>query len=280
MKKVTILGSAAAEGIPAMFCNCRVCVEAWKNGGKDIRMRTAYKFNEHVRVDFGPDTLAQEFKYQLHSENLRHLFITHSHEDHFYSWLLNYRMPGFSVVPEGNLLNIYGNPGVMDAMNVHFAKHRCDYWKFRLNPVLITAFEPVELPEEDMTFYPMHANHMPTEKPMIYAIRYEDKWVLIANDTGVFPEEDWKFLEEKKFRFDLVISDCTGGLLDYRDGHMSGKFVLETKRRLEALGCVDGKTRYVINHFSHNGRATHAELEAHYNPYGIEVGFDGMELAL
>ena len=75
-----------------------------------------------------------------------------------------------------------------------------------------------------MTFYPMHANHMPTEKPMIYAIRYEDKWVLIANDTGVFPEEDWKFLEEKKFRFDLVISDCTGGLLDYRDGHMSGKF--------------------------------------------------------
>ena len=185
MKKVTILGSAAAEGIPAMFCNCRVCVEAWKNGGKDIRMRTAYKFNEHVRVDFGPDTLAQEFKYQLHSENLRHLFITHSHEDHFYSWLLNYRMPGFSVVPEGNLLNIYGNPGVMDAMNVHFAKHRCDYGKFRLNPVLITAFEPVELPEEDMTFYPMHANHMPTEKPMIYAIRYEDKWVLIANDTGV-----------------------------------------------------------------------------------------------
>lgn len=280
MKKVTILGSAAAEGIPAMFCNCRVCVEAWKNGGKDIRMRTAYKFNEHVRVDFGPDTLAQEFKYQLHSENLRHLFITHSHEDHFYLWLLNYRMPGFSVVPEGNLLNIYGNPGVMDAMNVHFAKHRCDYGKFRLNPVLITAFEPVELPEEDMTFYPMHANHMPTEKPMIYAIRYEDKWVLIANDTGVFPEEDWKFLEEKKFRFDLVISDCTGGLLDYRDGHMSGKFVLETKRRLEALGCVDGKTRYVINHFSHNGRATHAELEAHYNPYGIEVGFDGMELAL
>lgn len=280
MKKVTILGSAAAEGIPAMFCNCRVCVEAWKNGGKDVRMRTAYKLNEHVRVDFGPDTLAQEFKYQLHSENLRHLFITHSHEDHFYPWLLNYRMPGFSVVPEGNLLNIYGNPGVMDAMNVHFAKHRCDYRKFRLNPVLITAFEPVELPEEDMTFYPMYANHMPTEKPMIYAIRYENKWVLIANDTGVFPEEDWKFLEEKKFRFDLVISDCTGGLLDYRDGHMSGKFVLETKRRLEALGCIDGKTRYVINHFSHNGRATHAELEAHYNPYGIEVGFDGMELKL
>ena len=53
MKKVTILGSAAAEGIPAMFCNCRVCMKAWKNGGKDVRMRTAYKLNDHVRVDFG-----------------------------------------------------------------------------------------------------------------------------------------------------------------------------------------------------------------------------------
>ncbi len=280
MKKVTILGSAAAEGIPAMFCNCRVCREAWKNGGKDIRMRTAYKFNDRIRVDFGPDTLAQEYKFQLHSENLRHLFITHSHEDHLYNFLLNYRRPGFSVVPEDAILNIYGNPGVMMALNVHFARYRCDFAKFRLNPVELTPFVPLELPEEDMTFHPLRANHMPTEQPMIYAVRYGKKWVLIANDTGVFPEEDWNYIEEKMFRFDLVISDCTGGIIDIRDGHMSGKFVLETKARLEQIGAVDKATRYVINHFSHNGLATHAELEAYYNPHGIEVGYDGMELEL
>ena len=57
--------------------------------------RAAYKLNDHVRIDFGPDSLAQEYKFKLHSEKLKHLFITHSHEDHLYLNLLNYRMPRF-----------------------------------------------------------------------------------------------------------------------------------------------------------------------------------------
>ena len=81
-----------------------------------------------------------------------------------------------------------------------------------------------------------------------------------------------------KMEFDLVISDCTGGLLDIEHGHMSGKFVIDTKKRLEQMGSVNDSTVYVINHFSHNGRAVHAELEAHYNPYGIQVGYDGMKI--
>ena len=278
MGKITILGSAAAEGIPAMFCNCRVCTEAWKNGGKDVRMRAAYKLNDRVRVDFGPDSLAQEHKFQLHSENLKHLFITHSHEDHLYLNLLNYRRPGFSVVAEDNILNIYGNVGVMNAIYSHFATLRCDFKRHRFNPVEVKAFAPIELPEEDMTFHPMRANHMPTEEPNFYVIRHGNKWLMIANDTGYFCEEDWAYLAALNIRFDVVITDCTGGILDARDGHMSGKFVLATKERLEQMGCVDKNTQYFINHFSHNGRLTHAEFEEHYNKYGIQVGYDGLEI--
>ena len=278
MGKITILGSAAAEGIPALFCNCRVCNDAWKNGGKDMRMRTAYKLNDHVRIDFGPDSMVQEYKFQLRSENLKHLFITHSHEDHLYVNLLNYRRPGFSVVAEDNILNVYGNVGVIDAIYNHFAKTRCNFARFRLNPVEIQAFSPVELPEEDMTFHPMKANHMPSEQPNFYVIRHGKKWLMIANDTGYFCEEDWAYLAALKIRFDVVITDCTGGILDNRDGHMSGKYVLATKQRLEEMGCVDKDTKYFINHFSHNGRLTHAELEAHYNPHGIQVGYDGLEI--
>ena len=278
MGKITILGSAAAEGIPAMFCNCRVCTEAWKNGGKDRRMRAAYKLNDHVRIDFGPDTFCQELNYQLRSENLKHLFITHSHEDPLYCDLLDYRRPGFSVVAEDNILNIYGNVGVMDAIYTHFAKKRCNFPFYRLNPVEVTAFEPVELPGEDMTFYPMIANHMPTEKPNFYVIRHGKKWLMIANDTGYFCEEDWQFLEKLHVRFAVVITDCTGGIRDIRDGHMSGKYVIDTKKRLEEMGCVNEETKYFINHFSHNGRLTHAEFEAHYDPYGIQIGFDGLEI--
>ena len=286
MAQIQILGSAAAEGIPAIFCNCRVCTEAWKNGGKDIRMRAAYKLNDEVRIDFGPDSLAQEYKYSLHSEKLKHLFITHSHEDHCVPDLLTYRMSGFSAVDEGNTLNIYGNTGVIHLLQKFFWAKAYNYFdgdfrRFRLNLVQTEHFEPVILEDQDMEFYPLPACHQMNscmDKPQFYVFRIGSSWGMIANDTGYFHDPVWEFLEQKKFKFDLVISDCTGGLLDIEHGHMSGKFVIDTKKRLEQMGSVNDSTVYVINHFSHNGRAVHAELEAHYNPYGIQVGYDGMKI--
>jgi len=287
MAEIQVLGSAAAEGIPAIFCNCRVCREAWKNGGKDIRLRTAYKLSDAVRVDFGPDTLSQEYRYQLHSERLKHLFITHSHEDHCVPDLLSYRMPGFSKVEEDNILNIYGNAGIIHKLQKFFWSKpfpyfNGDYTRFRLNLVTLEAYTPVILEEENMEFLPVPADHqigMPGELPQIFVIRDGASRALIANDTGFLREEAWQFLEEKKFKFDLVISDCTGGLKDNERGHMSGKFVLETKARLEKMGSVTNSTQYFINHFSHNGQATHAELEAHYNPHGIQVAYDGLTIS-
>ena len=34
----------------------------------------------------------------------------------------------------------------------------------------------------------------------------------------------------------------------------------------------------VVNHFSHNGNAMHAELCDFFEPKGIVVGYDGLEL--
>lgn len=282
MAQIQILGSAAAEGVPAIFCNCRVCQEAWKKGGKDVRMRTAYKLNDEVRIDFGPDTLAQEYKFQLHSERLKHIFITHSHEDHLTPDYFYYRDPGFSKVPEDNILNIYGNRGVIHLLQKFFwdkVRFNGDYGRYRMNLVQTTHFEPVVLDDQDMEFYPLPACHQAgfiMDQPQFFVFRTGSSWAMIANDTGVFHDPVWEFLEEKKFKFDLVITDCTGGVVDFEHNHMSGKFVLETKKRLEEMGSVTDGTCYYINHFSHNGKATHAELESYYNPHGIQVGYDGL----
>ena len=34
------LGTAAAEGWPALFCDCRICRHARETGGKELRTRT------------------------------------------------------------------------------------------------------------------------------------------------------------------------------------------------------------------------------------------------
>ena len=281
---LTILGSAAAEGYPAMFCGCPGCQAAWKNGGKDIRLRTAYKISERVRVDFGPDTLAQEYKFNLHSENLRHLFITHPHEDHLYNQLLGYRVRGFSSVPEGHTLTIHGSKGsISTIMQFLWGANlfRGDLSAYQIKTHIWEYFETIVPEGEDMEFIPLPARHYfdrPNIGAAIYVIRNGSKWILIGNDTGYFPDETWKFLEEKKFHFDIVVLDCTYGTRTASDGHMGGERIFDVRNRLETMGSASAETKFVVNHFTHNCRNSHAELEAYFNPRGIAVGWDGMEL--
>ena len=281
---ITILGSAAAEGIPAMFCGCPLCRKAAELGGKDHRYRTAYKVNDRVRIDFGPDTLAQEYKFHLHSERLRHLFITHPHEDHLYCNLLFYRMPGFSAVPDGNLLTIYGSRGtIAEIMQALWSTNgfNGDLNRYKLKTVIFDYFEVIKPEGEDMEVIPLPASHYfdrPYIQPAIYVIRSGEKWILIANDTGDFPDPTWKFLKEQEFHFDIVICDCTYGTRSLKSGHMGGEAVLEVKDRLEKMGSITKETKFVVNHFTHNAQCTHEDLQNYFNPHGIFVGYDGMEL--
>ncbi len=289
MKKLLVTGSAAAEGIPALFCDCRVCRQARKNGGKDLRMRAGYMLGDAVRIDWCPDSYAQELKFGLDSSRLRHIFVTHSHEDHLVPDSLDYRRDGFSVVPDDSILNLYGDPGAIRKLYRYFwdfgksIGFNGSFDKWRMRTVQLEPFAPVELPDTDMTFWPLLAKHMTESQfdtPFIYAIRWGTSYLMIANDTGVFPEETWKWLEGFGHRFHTVIADCTGGVGSYDCGHMCGKYTVEVKNRLASMSRIDDRTGYFINHFSHNGHAVHAELESFYAPYGIIPCWDGMTVDL
>lgn len=276
METLTILGSGAAEGIPARFCDCPVCRSAWENKGKDFRTTSAYAFSERVRVDYGPDSYSQELRFGFRSARMKHLFFTHEHEDHLDTFSMSMRDSGFShgfAVP----LHIYARPTVWNRIRTTFGKNSpvLETLKFHL----LLPFQAVELPEEDMTFCPLPANHyhIPGEA-VIFAVRHGKARILLANDTGYLPEESWAWLEKANIRFDIVIADCTGALLDWRDHHMGGSWQRAFHDRLRTIGAIDSKTRYVINHFSHNGKALHADLEREFGPDGIEVGYDGMTL--
>ena len=149
MESLTILGSAAAEGIPARFCDCPVCRKAWENKGKDFRTTTAYAFNERVRIDYGPDSYAQELRFGLRSARMKHLFFTHEHEDHLDLFALSMRGPGFShgfALP----LNIYARPTVWNRFRAEFGKTHPVFETLKFH--LLRPFEPVELPEEEDDF--------------------------------------------------------------------------------------------------------------------------------
>ena len=53
--KLHYLGTAAAEAIPAVWCNCEVCKKIRKTRGKDVRTRSQVLINDDLMVDFPQD---------------------------------------------------------------------------------------------------------------------------------------------------------------------------------------------------------------------------------
>ena len=110
--KLQYLGTAAAEGAPALFCTCDFCRYARVKGGHEVRTRSGSMIDGRLKLDFGPDSYKQMLDYGLDYTYMKSVLVTHSHDDHF-SHDIFYRRPGFAQlnddVPQ---MTIYGNEAV------------------------------------------------------------------------------------------------------------------------------------------------------------------------
>ena len=52
---IQFLGTGAAEGIPALFCNCNFCRSVRLHGGKAVRSRAQVLVDGELSIDFPPD---------------------------------------------------------------------------------------------------------------------------------------------------------------------------------------------------------------------------------
>jgi phosphoribosyl 1,2-cyclic phosphate phosphodiesterase len=81
--RIKFLGTGASEAIPAMFCRCRICENARKVGGKEMRTRAGVLINDDLMVDFSTDAYWHARNYGLDFTKLKSIIITHGHSDHF-----------------------------------------------------------------------------------------------------------------------------------------------------------------------------------------------------
>lgn len=275
-----VLGSAAAEGWPATFCACPVCREARRRGGKDIRRRTTYQLGETVHIDWGPDSYASMIALDMDYAPLRHLFVTHSHEDHWSPHELAWRQPGFARLPEDSWLTVYGNRQTEEA----FARRYPDPEPLRMTYRQVAPFERLEL-DDDLVAFPLTASHASEDEVALnYLFLYEGRGVVIGNDTGWWIPEVWDFLSRHELH--VVVMDCTSGPLGTgpRDSekswvgthHLNCEWVVEVRDELVRRSALAEGCRFVANHFSHNGGWLHDQLEEYFVPRGILVGYDGM----
>ena len=267
--KIEILGTGASEGIPAVYCECAICREAARRGGKNVRSRASLMVGEKHKVDLPPDTFLHTLRRGRPFSKVEHLFFTHSHPDHFYPHSLRLRARTFAYIESPRSLHIYGNESIEDGLK--------DTLGWPLPEGLV--FHPIEVFHSfgagDLDVIPVKASHKANELCLNYVFMSRGKGFLQAFDTGWYPDDTWNAL--RGLLLDAAIIECTAGKLDEPPiAHLGVKALIQMKEKLIEECALRDNARVIATHICHMGGLLHEELEQALRPAGIEVAFDGM----
>ncbi len=270
--KLTYLGTAAAEGMPAVFCNCEVCQKARALGDKNIRTRSQSLINNDLLLDLSADTYHHFLSNGIEGHKIKYLFVTHSHMDHFYPSELEMRHGAFAHNQAVQTLRVFLNGG-------SFKKNE-DYLKNMdgIEVNLINHYETVDLGDYKVTALP--ARHFAGDEANIYIIE-NDKTLLYAHDTGFFLDGVFDYIKENSIKFDLISLDCTNVdiPISNQGSHMGLPNIRQAVAKLTEIGAVTDETKIIINHFSHNANPLQDVLEEKVKDDGFLVAFDGMSIS-
>ncbi len=269
--KLLILGSAAAEAIPDPFCRCEICETARREGGHEMRARSAALLNRDLLIDLGPDLLSAANRLGLYLGDLKAVLLTHRHEDHWLPSNLLWREPGFAATPVSPL-TVYGPADALRDIQPLLEKSAT------LSAQAVRAGDQWTVGDYQITAVP--ATHGGGEiEPLLYVVDDGQHRLFYATDTSTLSQAAWDVLRPLA-PLDLILLDCTTGLGDGGRGHHGLDQFVQTRTTFLQEGLMSDSTTLVAHHFSHNGRLSHADLVRRFAPLGVAVSYDGLELVL
>lgn len=275
--KLKYLGTAAAEGFPALFCECDTCARAKTLGGKNIRTRSQSIIDERLLIDLCPDT----YMHMLHGgpelNSVNAVLITHSHFDHLHAETLRCLSAGMSKRTYKEPLCVYvaqsGYDMIKNACGDIIKKH-----PDRICVKLLAPFEHYSIEGYSVTALP--ASHSDVTSPLNFIISNDGKSLFYGHDTGLFKDEIYRYLARNDIHLDLVSLDCTYGVKEKAnlDHHLNLVADAEIAEKLKCMGVCDEKTIFAANHFSHNCGSNYDELCNAAKDIGFVISYDGLEI--
>lgn len=277
--KIRYLGTAAAEGVPAVFCKCPVCEGVRRAGISEFRTRSQVLIDGVLSIDFPPDAYAHSLRFAVNLADIKYVLATHSHMDHFYAHdfiLRGYRYGrGFT-----GSLGIYGNAEVGAVFSECTAREMkamvadgIDFTELMpYNRYMIGGYTVLTLP----------ANHTLTEQALLFYIEREGAGYLHLYDTSLPEEGIYPFLKQNGARAKVVSLDCTyGGRTGVaRHRHMNAQDGMAVREKLLSAGVCDEDTKFVFTHFSHNCNPLKKDMDELAHSLNALAAYDGMELEI
>lgn len=276
--KLEFLGTGAAEGVPAMYCQCETCKEIRRRGEKEFHTRSQYLIDGTLGIDFSPDAYYHSLRFGVDLAKIEHLLITHSHMDHFYAH--DFILRGYKYAsPIAKKLRVYGNAEVKKVFEECTRRELRAEVAEMIEVVEVQPFVPFSFGEYTVT--PLLAQHSQAETAFVYLIEKAGKTYLHTLDTGRLPKETLAYLKERfldKKPLDFVTFDCT--FLFYTAGEVSRHMGLGDNQAMQNFflenGIADERTRYAITHYSHNSAPFLERLQEAEKQFGYIAAYDGL----
>ncbi len=310
--KVTFLGTAAAEGVPQLWCRCEYCQFARQWGGKNVRYRTATLINDDLLIDAGPDLSPAAARLGLDLAAVRALLITHPHYDHLEpdSLLSRGRYWGGTALPP---LMVYASRASLDLLGGSDApgslllelRTIAPFQQFEITTGGAAVADPrvphaaafPATPVRRYTVWTLAAAHsLPEDEAMLFVIRQmagpevregdEGTTLFYCTDTGPLPEATWAALDRlaaQGLRFGAAVVDSTFGTgrdLKQPGAHLTIRQMVEQQQALARRGLLADNAQRLAIHFSHYFTPPHEELTALLAPDGITPAYDGLTITL
>lgn len=276
---LTFLGTAAAEGLPAVWCNCPTCKRAKAVGGKEIRTRSQILVDDCLLVDFPMDTYCHALKSKLDLSKIDTVLITHAHMDHCYPQEFVLHGDPFAHGMTKSVVTVHGNATVAKIFSAHTAAEMRDDIAQTVPFETAKPFDSfVTESGYEITAFP--AVHTPDEDCLIYAVGSGGKTALMFNDSGPLPDTTYDRMKQMNILFDLISFDCTYGHGHGSERHMGSFDAVSEREKMLKRGLVHSGTKYVLTHFSHNCKLSYDELVEKEREQDFIIAYDGMKIEI
>jgi len=273
---------------PNPYCDCNVCERVRKTGARP-RLRSAFMMDENNMIDFGLDILAASAVYNAPLSKVDHVFITHTHDDHFS--LDNIGAMSMADKRQGHYpISFYLSEGAyssvmktIDALRpLHGGRHTIDglISMGRLKFIPIRPYTSFLAGETEV--FTVESNHRVSNEEL--AVNYlfnrgQKGKFLYATDTGLYSQKNIDILRGAGADY-LIMEGTFGSLPQSRDStHLNAEHFVEQVDKFGQAGIIKPDAKIYVTHINQCNTFSHEEYQyyLHRNSsYNITVGYDGM----